>query len=44
MEACFNVCNRLVFGDRLMKLAWENRQVTEKNYSEKEKTPQYVIL
>ena len=44
MEADFNCHNRLIFGDRIMKLAQENGLVPEKFYSEKGKTPEVATL
>ena len=37
MEADFNFHNRLIFGDRMMKLARKNGLVPEEIYSEKGK-------
>ena len=44
MEAEFNCHNRLIFGDRMMKLAQENGLVPEDIYSKKGKTPEDAIL
>ena len=45
MEADFNCHNRIIFGDRMMKLAQENGLVPEEIYSEKgKKTPEDAIL
>ena len=44
MEADFNCHNRLIFGDRMTKLAQENKPVPEEIYSEKGKTPEDAIL
>ena len=44
MEADFNCHNRLIFGNRMMKLARENSLIPEEIYSEKGKTPEDAIL
>ena len=44
MEADFNFHNRLIFGDRMMKLARDNGMVPEEIYSEKGKTAEDAIL
>ena len=44
MEADFNCHNRIIFGDRMMKLAREHGLVPEEIYSEKGKTPEDAIL
>ena len=44
MAADFNCHNRLIIGDRTMKLAQENRLVPKEIYSEKGKTPEDAIL
>ena len=44
MEADFNCHNRIIFGDRMMKLARKNGLVPEEIYSEKGKTPEDAIL
>jgi hypothetical protein len=43
-EVDFNCHNRLIFGDRMMKLARENRLVPEEIYSKKGKNPKEAIL
>ena len=43
MEADFNYHNRLIFEDRMMKLARENELVPEEIYSKKGKTPEDAI-
>ena len=40
----FNCHNRLIFGDRMMKLAQEDGLLPEEIYSEKGKTPEDAIL
>merc|ERR1712194_332832 len=44
MEADFNCHNRIIFGDRMMKLARKNGLVPEEIYSEKGKTLEDTIL
>ena len=44
MDAGFNFQNRLIFGDRMMKLARENGLVPEEIYSEKGKPAEDAIL
>ena len=44
MEADFNCHNRLIFRDRMMKLAQENSLVPEEIYSKKGKMPEDSIL
>ena len=44
MEADFNCHYRIIFGDRMMKLAREHGLVPEEIYSEKGKTPEDAIL
>ena len=44
MEADFNRHNRLIFGDRMMKLARENSLVPEEIYIKKGKTTEDAIL
>ena len=44
MKADFNCHNRIIFGDRMMKLACKNGLVPEEIYSEKRKTPEDAIL
>ena len=44
MEADFNFHNRLIFGDRMMKLSRENGLVPEEIYSKKGKTAEDAIL
>ena len=44
MEADFNFHNKLIFGDRMMKLARNNGLVPEEIYSEKGKTTEDAIL
>ena len=44
MKVDFNCHNRLIFGDRMMKLARDNKLVPEEIYSEKRKTPEDTIL
>ena len=44
MEADFNCHNRLIFGDRMMKLARDNGLVPEEIYIKKGKTPEDAIL
>ena len=44
MEADFNCHNRLIFRDRMIKPARDNKLVPEEIYSEKSKTPEDAIL
>ena len=44
MEADFNYHNRLIFGDRMMKLTRKNGLMPREVYSEKGKTPEDAIL
>ena len=44
VEEDFNCHNRLIFGDRVMKLAQESGLVTEEIYSKKRRTPEDAIL
>ena len=43
MEVDFNCHNKIIFEDRMMKLAREHGLVPEEIYSEKGKTPEDVI-
>ena len=44
MEADFNCHNRLIFGNRMMKLAQEHGLVPEEIYNEKGKTQEDAIV
>ena len=44
MEADFKYHNRLIFGDRLMRLACDNGLVSEEIYRKKGQTPENDIL